>query len=232
MSSVGPAEEGPWPTGPQARWARVQELFHAAADLPADAQQAYLDRECASGPGAHRRGEGAAQRRQPEWRCPRPAGGRRGLGHPLPRLHPSASGWGPTASSACSARAGWAWCTWWSGPICDSRAAIKVLRDAWVSPERRERFAAEQRTLAQLVHPAIARLHDAGTLPDGTPWFVMEYVEGVPLTQYCREHALDGERAPARCSAASATPSSTPTATPSSTATSSPPTSWSPPTGR
>ncbi len=69
-----------------------------------------------------------------------------------------------------------------------SVAAIKILRDAWLSPARRERFAAEQRTLAQLHHPAIAQLHDANTLPDGTPWFVMEYVEGVSLTEYCRRH--------------------------------------------
>ena len=70
-----------------------------------------------------------------------------------------------------------------------SQAAIKILRDAWLSPARRERFAAEQRTLAQLNHPSIARLYDADTLPDGTPWFVMEYVEGVPLTEYCDTHA-------------------------------------------
>src|SRR5690606_19399888 len=70
-----------------------------------------------------------------------------------------------------------------------SAAAIKILRDAWLSPARRERFAAEQRTLAQLRHPSIARLYDAGTLPDGTPWFVMEYVDGIPLTEYCRDRA-------------------------------------------
>ena len=67
-----------------------------------------------------------------------------------------------------------------------SRAAIKILRDAWLSPARRERFTSEQRTLAQLHHPAIAQLYDADVLPDGTPWFAMEYVEGVPLTEYSR----------------------------------------------
>jgi serine/threonine protein kinase/tetratricopeptide (TPR) repeat protein len=67
-----------------------------------------------------------------------------------------------------------------------SVAAIKILRDAALSPSRRERFLNEQRTLAQLQHPAIARLYDADTLPDGTPWFAMELVEGQPLTAYCR----------------------------------------------
>lgn len=65
--------------------------------------------------------------------------------------------------------------------------ALKILREAWPSPARRQRFEAEQRTLAQLNHPSIARLYDAGTLADGTPWFAMEYVEGVPLTEFCRE---------------------------------------------
>jgi len=68
-----------------------------------------------------------------------------------------------------------------------NRVAIKVLRDSWLSPARRERFASEQCVLARLTHPSIARLYDANTLPDGTPWFAMEYVDGIPLTQYCRE---------------------------------------------
>jgi len=63
-------------------------------------------------------------------------------------------------------------------------AAVKILRDAWLSPSRRQRFAAEQRTLARLNHPGIARLFDAGTLSDGTPWIVMEFVEGVALTAH------------------------------------------------
>jgi len=70
-----------------------------------------------------------------------------------------------------------------------SVVALKILRDSWLSPARRERFLAEQRTLAQLTHPSIARLCDAGALDDGTPWFVMEYVAGQPLTAYCQAHA-------------------------------------------
>lgn len=69
-------------------------------------------------------------------------------------------------------------------------AALKLLRDAWVSPNRLQRFAAEQRTLARLSHPGIAQLHDAGTLPNGTPWFVMEYVEGEPITAWCQHREV------------------------------------------
>lgn len=74
-----------------------------------------------------------------------------------------------------------------------SEVAIKILRDAWLSPARRERFAIEQRTLAQFNHSSIARLYDADTLPDGTPWFAMEYVEGLPLTEFCdrREASIE-----------------------------------------
>jgi len=72
----------------------------------------------------------------------------------------------------------------------DSVAAIKILRDAWVSPARRDRFASEQRILAHLNHPAIARLYDADALADGTPWFAMEYVEGVPFTRHYHDRGI------------------------------------------
>lgn len=62
--------------------------------------------------------------------------------------------------------------------------AIKFLRGAWISPLRRARFRQEQQRLARLNHANIARIYDTGTLQDGTPWFVMEYVEGVSLTEY------------------------------------------------
>ncbi len=70
--------------------------------------------------------------------------------------------------------------------------ALKVLRDSWVSAERRLRFSKEQQFLASLDHASIARLYDADTLPDGTPYFVMEYVQGTPLVEHCdrREASL------------------------------------------
>ena len=63
-----------------------------------------------------------------------------------------------------------------------------MLRDAWVSSHRRDRFLAEQRTLAKLNHPAIARILDAGILAGGTPWFALELIDGLRLDEYCRRH--------------------------------------------
>ncbi len=74
--------------------------------------------------------------------------------------------------------------TGWHIPV-----AIKVPRDAWISPENADRFAEEQRTLAQLSHPGIARIYEGGAQPNGSPWFAMEYVEGEPITKFAA--ALD-----------------------------------------
>jgi serine/threonine-protein kinase len=76
-------------------------------------------------------------------------------------------------------------------PDLDHHVAIKILRDAWLSPARRDRFLLEQRILAQLDHPNIARFHDADSFADGTPWLAMEYVAGVPITEYANREGLD-----------------------------------------
>src|SRR5260370_17660843 len=52
------------------------------------------------------------------------------------------------------------------------------------------RFDAERQALAVMDHPNIAKVHDAGMTAQGRPFFVMEYVKGVPITQYCDEKKL------------------------------------------
>lgn len=67
----------------------------------------------------------------------------------------------------------------------EQRAALKLLRQE--AATQIERFHAERQFLARLEHPGIARLLDGGTTADGRPYTVMEYVEGVSLTRFCRE---------------------------------------------
>ncbi len=70
-------------------------------------------------------------------------------------------------------------------------AALKILPLGATSPDAYRRFLEERRILARLEHPNIARLYDGGVTEDGTPYFVMERVDGLPLTEYCRAHGLD-----------------------------------------
>lgn len=66
--------------------------------------------------------------------------------------------------------------------------ALKIIRKGVVSDDVLARFYEERQILASLNHPNIARLFDGGTTDDGLPWFAMEYVEGIPITEYCRHH--------------------------------------------
>lgn len=70
------------------------------------------------------------------------------------------------------------------------KVAIKLIRGGMESDFVRDRFLRERQILASLDHPHIARLFDGGTTADGRPYFVMEFVAGEPITDYCRRRGL------------------------------------------
>lgn len=70
------------------------------------------------------------------------------------------------------------------------RVAIKVIREDLDGRAVLRRFQHEMDTLAAMEHPNIARIYDAGSLPDGRPYFVMEFVDGEPISEYCRTRRL------------------------------------------
>lgn len=72
----------------------------------------------------------------------------------------------------------------------EQTVAIKVVKRGMDSDEVLKRFYQERRTLAALQHPNIARLLDGGSVTDGRPYLVMEYVDGVPIDEYCNAHRL------------------------------------------
>jgi tetratricopeptide (TPR) repeat protein/tRNA A-37 threonylcarbamoyl transferase component Bud32 len=71
------------------------------------------------------------------------------------------------------------------------QVAIKFVRRDALDANTRRRFELERQLLASLDHPHIARLIDAAELEDGTPYYVMEYVAGEPITTYCDRVSLD-----------------------------------------
>jgi tetratricopeptide (TPR) repeat protein/tRNA A-37 threonylcarbamoyl transferase component Bud32 len=73
------------------------------------------------------------------------------------------------------------------------RAALKLIKRGMDSQAIVRRFVRERQILSRLDHPGIARLLDGGSAEDGRPFFVLERVEGVPITEYCRTQRLDLE---------------------------------------
>ena len=70
------------------------------------------------------------------------------------------------------------------------KVALKVIKPGMDSRRVLAHFEAERQTLALLEHPNIARIYDAGSTKFGYPFFVMEYVHGVRITEYCNSHRL------------------------------------------
>ncbi len=70
------------------------------------------------------------------------------------------------------------------------RVALKLIRAGMYDESVALRFQAERQSLALMDHPAIAKVFDAGATPQGQPYFVMEYVPGLPISEYCDQNKL------------------------------------------
>jgi serine/threonine-protein kinase len=179
----------------RSRWGRIQTLFHEAATLPQAEQRVFLESACGEDEGLvadvlallHEDARGTSLLDQPLAEIANKVLAEDAHSLPFQEL-------GPYRIRKVLGEGGMGVVYLAEREDLGSLVALKLLRDAWLSPARRERFSAEQRTLAQLNHPSIARIYDADTLSDGTPFFVMEYVEGLPLTEYCAQNQCSVER--------------------------------------
>jgi serine/threonine protein kinase len=70
------------------------------------------------------------------------------------------------------------------------QVALKLIKTAIHDASTLQRFELERQALAIMNHPGIARVFDAGTTAEGHPYFVMEYVSGVPISVYCKQKQL------------------------------------------
>jgi len=172
------------------RWTRIQELFHEAAELtPAD-RPAFLQFACASDASADpaMAEEVLAMLTEDDTADSLLDRGLSEIAVDMVAADlPPSQEFGPYRLQRILGEGGMG--VVWLAERADAGnlVAIKFLPHAGLSPARRERFLQETRTLARLTHPYIARLYDAGTLADSTPWFVMEYVDGIPLNRFLDE---------------------------------------------
>ena len=175
-------------------WGRVEVVFSEAVELEGDARAAYLDRECEGDTQLKREVERLLRslesagtflakpllRVDTEVLSP-------GEAVPLQRLGQLVGdyklvdvlGRGGMGVVYLATREG----------EFERKVALKLI-EGWAPPALIERFERERQVLAGLEHPYIARMYEGGTTEDNQPYLVMEYVDGLPLEQYCEVNRL------------------------------------------
>ena len=182
------------------RWQRVQEVLAEAADLDAFSRSSFLDETCRGDPELRKEVESLLSSlesasvgflespaidavRELSPATPGPASPSLARGT---RLGPyeilALLGSGGMGHVYLAARA---------DEQYEKRVAIKVVKRGTDTDFVLRQFRQERQILAGLDHPNIARLFDGGNTDDGLPYFVMEYVEGEPITVFCERHGLE-----------------------------------------
>jgi serine/threonine-protein kinase len=178
------------------RWQRIKEVFSAALELPSEERTAWLSSALPDDPSlaaevtellaAHdgagdfyERGALAAVPEVQQQLAGAVEGMRVGPYRVLSKL-----GRGGMGAVYLAVR---------DEPRFTQRVALKLIKRGMDTDEIVRRFVAERQILASLAHPNIARLFDGGSTPDGRPYFVMEYVEGQPITAYAALRKLSLE---------------------------------------
>jgi serine/threonine-protein kinase len=191
-TALNPAHDPAYdPAHDAERWHRIEELFRTVVDRPADERESYLTRVCGGDEGLRREVLSLLAQDTAEDFLQAPiAGVARSLTDESPDDLTGAR-IGPYRLTRMVGRGG-------MGAVYEAvrddqfqqQVAIKLIKRAMDSAFVRERFLRERQILASLDHPHIARLLDGGATADGQPYFVMEFVAGEAITEYCRRRNL------------------------------------------
>lgn len=167
------------------RWDRVKELLHEAMQLAPEQRDEFLNRACGSEP---------ALRAELESLLAADVGASF-LQSPLPGIGAGSS---LLAGEIFEQRfrlvrrlgeggMGQVWLADQLSPV-RRRVALKLIKAGMYDQAVVQRFQSERQSLAMMDHPTIAKVFDAGTTAQGQPYFVMDYVPGLPITDYCDQH--------------------------------------------
>ena len=172
------------------RWQQVKQLLDEALERPSDKRRAFVEEVCAGDELLRREVESFLEEEQqageflvrPVFSLTGDEDREPGTGQRIgPYLLIRRLGSGGMGTVYLAERA--------DGEL-EQKVAIKLLKRGMDTDEIVRRFHAERQILADLSHTYVARFLDAGTSEDGLPYFVMEYVAGVSITDYCDAHVL------------------------------------------
>jgi len=171
------------------RWQRLQELFHQALELSGAQREDFIGRECA---------DDAEMRAELEQLL-------QAQSDPMQMVNAELADYGAATDLALegtvvgayrllrqigSGGMGSVFLAERADGSFEREVALKVVKKGMDTDRVVQRFHVERQILARLDHPSIAKLLDGGVTEDGRPYFVMDYVDGLPITDYCDRHRL------------------------------------------
>ena len=170
------------------QWARIKELFGAALELEPGQRDAFLRQACGG-----RGDEGL--RAEVESLLAAHAGSNPLSNNPWPNellkdmQAPKSIGPYQLIRKIGEGGMGQVWLAEQTSPV-RRQVALKLIRAGLYDEALFQRFQSERQSLAMMDHPAIAKVFEAGATPNGQPYLVMEYVPGLPITEYCDQKKL------------------------------------------
>jgi serine/threonine protein kinase/WD40 repeat protein len=172
-------------------WDRIERICHEAGALDPAERRAFLDRICADDPDVRREVESLLDFQT----SAEPVLVRSALQETAALIDPSEFEPAPQIPGYTileligEGGMGVVYLAEQDAPL-QRRVALKLIKPGMDSRRVVERFESERQALARMDHPNIAMVFDAGTTDDGRPFFVMEFVSGVPITEYCDRQRL------------------------------------------
>ncbi|HLK08069.1 MAG TPA: serine/threonine-protein kinase [Candidatus Angelobacter sp.] len=172
--------------GKPQQWGRIKELFGAALELEPAQRDGFLRDACGTDENlkaeiesllaAHDQSDLLSsspwhEQSQFQWQTPKSMG-------PYQLIRKLGEG-----------GMGQVWLAEQTAPV-RRQVALKLIRAGMFDATLLQRFQSERQSLAMMDHPAIAKVFEAGSTPEGQPYLAMEYVPGLPITEYCDEKKL------------------------------------------
>ena len=174
-------------------WEHVKELLHQAMQLAPEQRASFLDEACSSDVALRAEVESlllAGQDVRSNFLQSTPLGADSGI-DTVAGLEPGQifAQRFQLVRKLGEGGMGQVWLAEQTSPV-RRQVALKLIKAGMYDESVVKRFQAERQSLAIMDHPAIAKVFDAGATPQGQPFFVMEYVPGAPITEYCDQKKL------------------------------------------
>ena len=167
---------------------RVQKLFNAASELPSAEREPFLDRECGDNDDLRAEVESLLKHHFSSAKTVRPS--EQSTKATLDYKPGDKIGAFKILNVLGEGGQGIVYLAEQSKPV-KRRVALKVIKAGMDTKRVIARFEAERQALAILNHPGIAQVYEAGATEHGRPYFVMEHVKGMSITEGCDEHKLN-----------------------------------------